>query len=242
MSKLILDSNEIIWKKKPVLKYIYTNIYKRILPYCNEGTTLEVGGGIGNLKNFMIDVISSDIVFRNNLDIVADAQHLPFSNNIFANIVLFDVLHHIENPKLFLNEAYRTLKIGGRIIMVEPGITPFSLIFYKLFHIEPVIINVNPFDIVKPDSKRVPFDANQAIPTIIFKYKIREFYKHFPNFKILNSNFISLFVYPLSGGFKKWSLIPIKYVHTLLYFDTILEKYFGFLFGFRLLIIIEKTN
>jgi SAM-dependent methyltransferase len=242
MSNEILDANEIMWKQKPIIKHIYTNLYERILPYCTKGATLEVGAGIGNLKNFMKDVISSDIVFRKNLDIVADAQNLPFSSNIFQNIVLFDVLHHIENPKLFLEEAYRTLRVGGKIIMIEPGITPFSLLLYKFFHDEPVIINANPFDIVKPNVNRIPFDANQAIPTILFKYRSKEFYKHFPNFKISEINFISLFVYPLSGGFKKWSLIPMRYIDKLLRLDLFFEKYLGFLLAFRLLIVIEKSK
>ena len=57
------------------------------------------------------------------LDAAADAQALPFRDDCFDNIVLLDVLHHVENPTLFFAEAARVLKPGsGFLYVAEPAI------------------------------------------------------------------------------------------------------------------------
>ena len=95
------------------------------------GLTIEIGGGIGNLKHRLPQVIATDVQFARWLDCVADAQHLPFASDVIANIVMVDVLHHVEFPMLFFREAERVLRAGGRIVMVEPAITWGSTLFYR---------------------------------------------------------------------------------------------------------------
>ena len=56
------------------------------------GLTIEIGGGIGNLKQRLADVITTDIQSAPWLDCVADAQQLPFAADSAANIVMVDVL------------------------------------------------------------------------------------------------------------------------------------------------------
>ena len=97
------------------------------------GPTLEVGGGSGNFKLFAPDTVSSDILPAPWLDLVCDAQRLPFADASFANIVMVDVLHHIGSPLRFLKEAARVLRPGGRLIFCEPAITPLSGLFYRSF-------------------------------------------------------------------------------------------------------------
>ena len=54
------------------------------------------------------------------------------------------MLHHLDCPLIFLEEAHRVLKLGGRIIMVEPAITPLSHPFYHLLHEERVDMSWKP--------------------------------------------------------------------------------------------------
>jgi SAM-dependent methyltransferase len=56
----------------------------------------------------------------------------PFAAASFDNIATFDVLHHLERPRLFFQEAERVLRLGGRIVMVEPAITPLNGLFYRV--------------------------------------------------------------------------------------------------------------
>ena len=68
-----------IWERKPVLRMIYDDFYDRIVEQCVSGITVEMGGGIGNLKRRLPHVIATDIQFADWLDCVADAQYLPFA-------------------------------------------------------------------------------------------------------------------------------------------------------------------
>src|SRR5436309_1517829 len=110
-----------MWERQPALRFIYNDFFDRIASCAVPGTTLEIGGGIGNLKQKLAGVTSIDIQFSPWLDLVADAQCLPFSDSTFDNLVMLDVLHHLEFPVLFFREAERVLRTGGRIVMVEPG-------------------------------------------------------------------------------------------------------------------------
>jgi SAM-dependent methyltransferase len=240
MTQDILADQRKLWQKKPQLRAIYEDYYKLIVANCLPGLKLEIGGGSGNLKGYVDQVISTDIVPAPWLDAIADAQNLQFAPSFFSNIVGLDVLHHIERPIRFFREAERVLMPGGRIILVEPAITLISGFFYRNFHSEPVIMSVDPLMDGPLNPHRQPFDANQAIPTLIFEYQRNEFEKKFPNFKIVDLQYLSLIAYPLSGGFKSWCLIPNCFVNQILKLEKILCSFLGRLMGFRLLVVIEK--
>jgi len=48
-----------------------------------------------------------------------DVQDLPFDDESFNVIFLFDSLQHIQNRELALKECIRVLKLGGMIIIIE---------------------------------------------------------------------------------------------------------------------------
>lgn len=228
------------WRQKPALRDIYLDLYQRMAGHLASGATLEIGGGSGIFKEYAPDVVTTDILAAPWLDLVADAQSLPFAPASFDNIVMFDVLHHIEFPRRFLAEADRILRPGGRIIMVEPGITPISGPFYRWLHPEPVDMRADPLSDGVPDPNRDAFAANQAIPTLLAGRDSARFHAAFPGFRIIQRRYLSLFAYPLSGGFKPWSLIPHALVAPVLWIEDRIAPLLGPLMGFRLLIVIEK--
>lgn len=236
----LLDAHRHLWQQKPVLRKIYERYYQEIVSCCTAGRTLEIGGGSGNLKSYLPDIITIDIQYAAWLDAVADAHRLPFDSGTLDNIVMFDVLHHLERPHLFFSEASRTLKSGGRIITMEPGITPVSRLFYSLFHPEPVRMNEDPLESGELSPERDPWDSNQGIPTLLFKRNALRFEKAFPELKLRDVKWRGLFAYPLSGGFRPWSLVPERLVDPLLDFENHLLPVFGPLMAFRLLTVIEK--
>jgi len=238
MTEQILTSHRDIWEKKPILKLLYTSWYKQIVEKMVPGRTLEIGGGSGNLKEFVPDVVCSDIVHVPWLDITADAQNLPFSPHSFSNIVLFDVLHHIENPVLFFEEAIRVIEPGGRIVIMDPYVSWASWPIYHFLHPEPVDFSQNPLEVQAPDKNRKPFDSNQAISSMLFEKMRPAFSRCFPSLKVQYKRYLSFFVYPLSGGFDHPSLIPVSCVPALLRFERLLEP-LGRIFAFRMLVVLE---
>lgn len=246
MTDVKLAEHRELWERKPALRAVYTDCYRRIVAACRPGLTLELGGGPGNFKAFAdserFDVVSTDIVSTPWLDAVCDGHFLPFADASFDNIVMFDVLHHLAKPLLFFAEAQRVLKRGGRIVMVEPAITLGSWFFYTYLHPEPVRMEEDPLAAGPPDPSRDPFDSNQAFPTLLFGRRRNRFDLAFPDLHIRAVRWFSLLAYPLSGGFRPWSLVPGRLVERLLALERLLEPYLGRVLGFRMLTVLERSS
>jgi SAM-dependent methyltransferase len=231
-----------VWERKPVLRVIYDDFYDRIAAACRPGLTIEIGGGIGNLKQRLGEVVATDIQHAPWLDCVADAQRLPFADEVAANIVMVDVLHHLEFPAAFFREAARVLRPGGRVVMVEPAITWGSTLFYRLLHHEPVRTSADVLMDGRPDPRRDPYASNQAIPTLIATRDQDRFHRLFPTLRIASVEWFAFAAYPLSGGFKRWSLISAGMARRMLRIERALEPVFGRVAAFRLMLTVEKAH
>jgi len=234
----ILTERRQKWASKKIIRKLYFKWYGIIADTLRYGSTLELGGGSGNLKEFFPDTITSDILFVPWLDAVLDAHDLPFKDNRFDNIVLFDVLHHLMSPALFFYEAGRVLRSKGRIILMEPYISWASFFVYQFLHSEGMDWNVYPFKIVSSMGKR-PFKGNQAIPSLIFNKYRGQFIKRFPRLKILIEEKRDVVIYPLSGGFHNPSVCPLCLWNVFEYLERLLRPLNRYL-AFRLFVVLEK--
>ncbi len=237
-----LADHRSVWERKGVLRVVYDDFYDRIASACRDGLTIEIGGGIGNLKRRLAEVVATDIQCAPWLDCVADAQRLPFADACAANIVMVDVLHHLEFPVVFFREAVRVLRPGGRVLMVEPAITWGSSLFYRLFHHEPVRTSADVLADGSPDPRRDPYHSNQAIPTLLATRDRERFHRLFPALRIASVQWFALAAYPLSGGFRSWSLIGEGAARRMLRIERALEPTLGRVAGFRMLLVIEKAG
>ncbi len=241
MSDVVLHRHREIWKQKPVLRHLYAEWYRDIVSWLAPGRTVEVGGGTGNLKEYSSGVCCTDVVSLPWLDVVADAQRLPFQSDSLGNLVLFDALHHIENVALFFDEAQRTLKVDGRIIFMDPYISWASWPVYRLLHPEPVNLTQDPLSLTTPQPNRRPFDSNQAIATILFEKELARFQTCYPRLTVRLLRRVAFFAYPLSGGFEHPSLIPTWLVAPILRVEQKLE-WLGRLLAFRILVVLERQS
>jgi SAM-dependent methyltransferase len=231
-----------LWEKKQTIRILYRDYHRQLLESCPQGAILDIGGGTAHIKESRPDVISADILSFPGIDVVADAHRLPFLSGYFAGVVMLDVLHHLERPIEFLQEASRVLQPGGRLAMIEPAMTTLARMFYKRFHEEPVDMNADAFASVAINPDRDPFDANQAIPTLLFATgpARRLVEQTIPSLRVRSVEWHSLFAYPMSGGFQEWSLIPASVVGPMVAFEKMMPVPLRKHLGFRMTIVLER--
>ena len=114
--------------------------------------------------------------------------------------------------------------------------------FFRWFHPEPVDMSIDPLAEVASNPDRQPFDANQAIPTLLFYRHLARWQECYPGFRLIARERFSFLAYPLSGGFRPWSLIPAALVEPLLRLEAKLAPALGRFMAFRLLVTLEKQE
>ena len=219
-SSVILHKN--IIQKKGFLKKLYYDFYnelKKALKDVPKGKIVEIGTGAGFIKELIPEAITSDMFSAPGIDIVLPASKLPFDNNTISAIVMFDVLHHIENPSSFFKEALRCLIHGGKIVMIEPNSSIWGDFIYKNFHHEP-------FD------KNATWQSgvNGALPWIIFFRDKERFEKDFPDLKIVKLKPHTPLRYLISGGLSFKQFLPsftYDFIKLIEAFLAPLNKFIG---------------
>ena len=103
-------------------------------------------------------------------------------------------------------------------------------------------MRVDPFRSAPAKSSCDPFDANQAIPTLLCSPANRSRLNvAVPELRVIQVDWLSPFVYPLSGGFKSWCLIPSQLAMALVRFEDGLPVQVRKFFGFRLFATLQKV-
>jgi SAM-dependent methyltransferase len=192
---------------KPFLRAIYDEWYSRIaaaLPPGN-GEVLELGSGAGYCAQFIPGLITSEIFPCPGVQTVIDAARLPFAADSLRAIVMTNVLHHLPDVRAFCTGAARCLRPGGKILMMEPWMTPWSRFVYTNFHHEPVDWSTP--DWTFPSSGPLS-GANGALPWILFERDRAKFSSEFPQFSLEQVQPFLPFRYILSGGVAMRSLMP----------------------------------
>lgn len=207
------DLRKHIIASKPFLKAIYDEWYWMLaqnLPE-GEGAVLELGSGAGYCERFIPSLITSEVFFCRGIRLVADAQRLPFPTASLRAIVFTDVLHHMSDVRRFFDEASRCLRPHGKILMIEPWVSPWSRFVYTRFHHEPF----------RPEAAEWSFPsagplsgANGALPWIVFVRDRNKFETEFPQLVIDEIRPFMPFRYLVSGGVGMRSLMP-GFTHSI---------------------------
>jgi SAM-dependent methyltransferase len=197
---------EIVQKKK-FLKKLYIDFYKEFvkgIPEPEKKTLVELGSGGGFVKEVIGSVITSDILELPNVDKVFSALDMPFEDSSVDAFFMFDVLHHIAEPRGFFKEALRCLKPAGKIVMIEPANTLWARFIYKNFHHELFDPQAEwGLEKIGPVSH-----GNGAIPWIIFSRDRGIFEKEFPQLRIVRLRNHTPLRYLLSGGLTLRQMVP----------------------------------
>ena len=218
--KTTLIHRDII-KAKPFLRKIYEEWYALLFQKIKnipQSDILEIGSGGGFLKEIYPNVITSDIMPLECCDMIFSAEKVPFGDKTLGAIVMVNVFHHIPKPSHFLKEAQRTLKIGGKIVMIEPANSLFAKFIYQNFHHEPF----DPNGGWEIESSGPLSGSNQALPYIYFERDLKKFENEFPELKVTSVKYQMPFRYLVSGGVSRKALVPswsfglLKFVEQVL--------------------------
>lgn len=226
-------------KQKLFLRNFYRQVYKFFVKASEdvpEGPRLELGSGGGFIKEFIPDVVTSDLMPLDEVDAQISATDLPYEDGTLSVIYMLDVFHHIQNVEQFLDEAMRALKPGGRIVMVETGGSPFAGWIYRNFHHEPFDRTQEQWQL--PEGGPLS-TANQALPWLVFVRDRKKFIEKYPGFDLSPIRHFAPMLYLLSGGVSFRQLLP-SFTYPLVAITEVLLKPLNPLLGMFMKVVLEK--
>jgi ubiquinone/menaquinone biosynthesis C-methylase UbiE len=153
---------------------------------CGSGTGLDfLSQDATSVVGCDIDQALVDIAASNHLDnhkvkvLQCDAQNLPFDDNTFDMVLLYEAIYYLPNVNEFLEETKRVLRPGGEIIIVTVNRewhgfnqSPFSVKYYSVNELTSLFKQNN----ITPSVKLAYFDepggASSAIISIIRKIAV----------------------------------------------------------------------
>ena len=112
---------------------------------CGAGLLLEHLAPLAQMK-IGVDINTQALTFLSNrfgqlnqkglfFPISAFGEMLPFADNYFGGLILSEVIEHLHDPKLILQEAYRVLRPGGWCYLTTPNYCSFWPVMEKILDI-----------------------------------------------------------------------------------------------------------
>jgi SAM-dependent methyltransferase len=189
---------------------------------------LEIGSGTSPLKQFLSNVVTSDVLNLDYLDLVFDCHEIDkldaLKDNSLDVITLTNVLHHLKSPIAFLNRAASKLKPGGKVIATEPFFSILSTVVFKYLHHEAI-----DFRISEPELGHVegPLgSANIALPWLIF-FRKREWLQSLNDkfdLTTISTRPFSALSYMATGGISHRLPVPRFLYRTLFPIDLAFSR------------------
>jgi SAM-dependent methyltransferase len=201
---------------------------------------MELGSGMGNIKEVIPDCITTDLFPNAWLDRVENAYALSDATGSLSNIILFDVFHHLRHPCTALQEFHRVLVPGGRVVMLEPGFGALGRLIYEKFHHEPCGFDLE-IEWLAPSGFDPCTDQYYAAQGNAWRFA-KEFQAlDVKGFRVVIDHPMSAVSYVASGGFRGPQLYP-DFLHPAMRMADTLLSTFPALFATRLLMVLEKNG
>jgi SAM-dependent methyltransferase len=230
-ARLGANKNLLFWYRE-----LYRDQFKDV-PNPAALSILEIGSGTSPLKQFLSNVVTSDVLELDYLDLVFDCHEIDkldaIEDNSLDVITLTNVLHHLKSPIAFLNRAASKLKRGGKVIATEPFFSLLSTVIFKYLHHEPVDFRISEPDL--GDVQGPLSSANIALPWLIFFRRpewLQRLNDHFDLTRLLTRPF-SAVSYMVTGGISHRMPVPGFLYRMLFRVDLALSRRFpGFCAAF----------
>lgn len=235
--------NRDLWEKKPLLRKVYSEFYRQIAQRVNPaipGLVVELGSGMGNIKQHLPQCITTDIFPNPWLDRVESAYKLSFGNGEIGHLILFDVFHHLQYPGTALKGFARALAPEGRIILFEPAMGIVGRFVFGHFHHEPLGLEDEiEFNAPEGFSGREPAyyaaqgNASRVFGSSAYQDKLRPW-------RITEIKYFPGLAYVTSGGFRGPQLYPQKLLPMLNLLDSALSRFP--ILASRMLVVLERDG
>jgi SAM-dependent methyltransferase len=230
------------WERKPLLRDCYAEYYQEIKSYLlpeTFGPTLELGSGLGLVKEYIPHCQTSDIFPNEWLDRVENAYEVNSLDKSFGNLLLFDVFHHLQYPGSAMDEFLRLLPRGGRLLIFDPDMGLLARLIYGIFHHEPLGLRQS-ITWLAPDAvdkRALPYYAAQGNAHRVF---VEENPGHWrSDWELVSLRRFSGLRYLSSGGFSGPNLCPRLLEPALSSLDALGNR-LPSIFSARLLIVLQK--
>jgi SAM-dependent methyltransferase len=245
-SEKMLEIHSKVLYEKPMMRDVFSEFYDACIrldeKYFSDSKAkrVEIGAGVSFFKKKYPDIISTDIKKAENLDMVVDAQNMPFEQNSVRAIYGINCFHHFPNPDLFFNELDRVLVKGCGCILIDPYYGTIAKRFYKK------IFDTETFDMTQKEwvNESLGFmnGANQALSYIVFIRDKKKFEERYPNLEIIVQKPLNNYMrYVLSGGLNFRQILPSFFSPVIKFFEFIFMP-FNFVFALHHIIVIRKKN
>lgn len=115
-------------------RHVYMGLLKNSLSSGNPGRVLDLGCGLGgflpSLQDFGFEVHAADMDAQSlqycsergfSSCTEVDCYRLPYPDDSFDWVTMFDVVEHIEDDARLMREVHRVVKPGGRVMISVPA-------------------------------------------------------------------------------------------------------------------------
>lgn len=115
--------------------WLYKKYLKKFLKVQSNDYVLDIGCGIGHCLDYLnkfsnnligLDTDLTSLLYAKKATkadyFLSSAEKIPFKDNTFDKIVSFNLLEHLENDQLAVQEMNRVAKDKARILIITPSL------------------------------------------------------------------------------------------------------------------------
>lgn len=238
-----IHENRRHWERKPLLRKVYSQFGREIskrVDRTSPGLVVELGSGMGNIKEHLPDCITTDVFLNPWLDRVEDAYNLTFVDRTVSHLILFDVWHHLEYPGTALHEFHRVLTDRGKVIIFDPAMGVLGRFVFGAFHHEPLGLGEEiqweaPAGLI---AEGLGYYAAQGNASRVFGSSA--FRERLCAWRVVEVSYFSGLAYLGTGGFRGPQLYPLAALPLLNRVDSFLSRFPSL--ASRMLVVLEKQG
>lgn len=219
---------------------LYADVARELEDY-NE--ILEVGAGAGVSGIFLSNkVLRTDLVPFEEFGVAGNykMEALAFDDESFDAVFAFDSIHHSATPSRALKELLRVTRAGGKVILIEPFVSPLSYLPYKIFHHEETSWK---FKEVAPNKNSIgsknPASGDQGVSRFLIKEFLVDRHELFPQI-CFTTKYLSPISFFATGGVSNPFQSSVRMIETLFMLEQLIPVTLLKFLASRVMISIQK--